>query len=164
MNGQIDQSTTVSPVPPPIAHILSLDEEDLPAVQRIEQAAHIFPWSERVFKDCMRSGYYLDGAYDRSTLLGFSVVMPILNEWHLLNLCVDPKRQRRGVGRLLLEYMIEQAKKAEVDSLWLEVREGNAGAKQLYSAYGFEQVGLRKAYYPAKQGREDALVLTRTLE
>ncbi|MBD3815676.1 MAG: ribosomal protein S18-alanine N-acetyltransferase [Halothiobacillus sp.] len=164
MNGQIDQSPVVSPVPPPIAHILSLNEEDLPAVQRIEQAAHIFPWSERVFKDCIRSGYYLDGAYDGSTLLGFSVVMPILNEWHLLNLCVDPKRQRRGIGRLLLEYMIEQAKKAEVDSLWLEVREGNAAARQLYSAHGFKQVGLRKAYYPAKDGREDALVLTRTLD
>lgn len=163
MNAKADRRPTVSPVRPPIAHILSLDEEDLPTVQRIEQAAHIFPWSERVFLDCIRSGYYLDGAYDGPKLLGFSVVMPILNEWHLLNLCVDPKRQRRGVGRLLLEYMIEQAKKAEVDGLWLEVREGNAAARQLYSAYGFEQVGLRKAYYPAKDGREDALVLTRTL-
>ncbi len=164
MNAEADRSLADSLVHSPIAHILSLDEEDLPAVQRIEQAAHIFPWSERVFQDCIRSGYYLDGAYDGPKLLGFSVVMPILNEWHLLNLCVDPKRQRRGIGRLLLEYMIEQAKKAEVDSLWLEVREGNDAARQLYAAYGFEQVGLRKAYYPAKQGREDALVLTRTLD
>jgi ribosomal-protein-alanine N-acetyltransferase len=164
MNAEADPSRTGSLVHPSIAHILSLDEEDLPAVQRIEQAAHIFPWSERVFQDCIRSGYYLDGAYDGPKLLGFSVVMPILNEWHLLNLCVDPKRQRRGIGRLLLEYMIEQARKSEVDSLWLEVREGNAAARQLYAAYGFEQVGLRKAYYPAKQGREDALVLMRTLD
>lgn len=164
MNAEADRSRADSLVHSPIAQILSLDEEDLPAVQRIEQAAHIFPWSERVFQDCIRSGYYLDGAYDGPKLLGFSVVMPILNEWHLLNLCVDPKRQRRGIGRLLLEYMIEQAKKAEVDSLWLEVREGNDAARQLYAAYGFEQVGLRKAYYPAKQGREDALVLTRTLD
>lgn len=163
MSAEADQSRTVSPVHPPIAHILSLDEEDMPAVQRIEQAGHIFPWSERVFQDCIQSGYYLDGAFDGQALQGFSVVMPILNEWHLLNLCVDPKRQRRGIGRLLLEYMIEQAGKAEVNSLWLEVREGNAAARQLYAAYGFEQVGVRKAYYPAKQGREDALVLTRTL-
>lgn len=146
------------------AHILSLDEDDLPAVQRIELAAHIFPWSDRVFKDCIRSGYYLDGAFDGPKLLGFSVVMPILNEWHLLNLCVDPKSQRQGVGRLLLEYMIEQAKKSKVSSLWLEVREGNLAARQLYAAYGFMQVGTRKAYYPAKQGREDALVLTSTLD
>lgn len=164
MSDSTSQRGVVSSVPLPAAHILSLDVEDLPAVQRIEQAGHIFPWSERVFQDCIRSGYYLDGAFDGSDLLGFSVVMPILNEWHLLNLCVDPKKQRRGIGRLLLEYMIEQAGKSDINSLWLEVREGNEAARRLYAAYGFEQVGVRKAYYPAKQGREDALVLTRTLD
>lgn len=164
MNSEAGQSRMVSSPSCPVVHILSLDEEDLPLVQRIEQAAHIFPWSERVFQDCIRSGYYLDGAFDGAKLLGFSVVMPILNEWHLLNLCVDPKRQRQGIGRSLLEFMIAQAKKAEVDSLWLEVRAGNDAAQRLYAAYGFEQVGLRKAYYPAKQGREDALVLTRVLD
>lgn len=164
MTTKADQHRLDSPLRPPIVQMRSLDEEDLPAVRRIEQAAHLFPWSDRVFQDCIRSGYYFDGVFDGENLLGFTVVMPILDEWHLLNLCVDPRRQRQGLGRFLLEYMIEQAIKARVGGLWLEVRESNVAARQLYAAYGFEQVGLRKAYYPAKRGREDALVLTRSLD
>lgn len=163
MTTREEYTTHVAPMPLPNVQIFSLDDEDLDAVQRIEQAAHIFPWSERVFQDCLRSGYYLDGAFEGAELRGFSVVMPILNEWHLLNLCVEPKSQRKGIGRLLLAYMIDQAGKADVNSLWLEVREGNHAARTLYAAHGFEQVGVRKAYYPAKNGREDALVLTRSL-
>jgi len=160
MSAEVEPVLSVVAERTTMTHILSLDEEDLPEVQRIELSGHIFPWSERVFQDCLRSGYYLDGVFDGQRLQGFSVVMPILNEWHLLNLCVDPKRQRQGIGRLLLDYMIEQAGKADVNSLWLEVREGNAAARHLYDKYGFKQVGIRKAYYPAKQGREDAMVLT----
>lgn len=141
-------------------HILGLDEEDLPAIERIEQRAHMYPWSNRVFRDCISSGYFLDGAFEGADLLGFSVVMPILNEWHVLNLCVDPPKQRRGIGRSLLTFILEQARQSEIQSVWLEVREHNAPARALYAAQGFTQVGLRKGYYPAKQGREDALVLT----
>ncbi|MGC8698313.1 MAG: ribosomal protein S18-alanine N-acetyltransferase, partial [Halothiobacillus sp.] len=84
---------------------------------------------------------------------------PILNEWHVLNLSVDPPQQRQGVGRALLRFMIEQARQSKIQSLWLEVRESNTPARALYAAHGFAKVGLRKAYYPAKSGREDALVL-----
>ncbi|HQS01954.1 MAG: ribosomal-protein-alanine N-acetyltransferase [Halothiobacillus sp. 24-54-40] len=140
--------------------ILGLDEEDLPAIEQIEHRAHLYPWSNRVFQDCIRSGYLLDGAFDGQNLRGFSVVMPILSEWHVLNLCVDPPLQRQGVGRSLLRFIIEQAHQSKIQSLWLEVRVSNAPARALYAAHGFAQVGLRKAYYPAKNGREDALVLT----
>jgi ribosomal-protein-alanine N-acetyltransferase len=140
--------------------ILGLDEADLPAIETIEQRAHLFPWSHRVFRDCISSGYFLDGAFDGHNLLGFSVVMPILQEWHVLNLCVDPPKQRQGIGRALLQFILEQARQSQIQSVWLEVREHNAPARALYAAHGFRQVGLRKAYYPAKNGREDALVLT----
>lgn len=143
--------------------LVSLDESDLPAMHRIERAGHLYPWSERVFMDCIRSGYYLDGAMQDDHLLGFAVVMPILNEWHILNLCVDPTVHRRGVGRYLMNYVLDQAVKSDIASLWLEVRIGNTAARRLYETLGFEQVGLRKGYYPAKEGREDALVLTRVL-
>jgi ribosomal-protein-alanine N-acetyltransferase len=139
--------------------ILGMDEEDLPAILQIEHRAHLYPWSNQVFCDCIRSGYLLDGAFDGQDLLGFSVVMPILNEWHVLNLCVDPPLQRQGVGRSLLRFMLEQAHQSKIQSLWLEVRVSNAPARALYAAHGFKQVGLRKGYYPAKNGREDALVL-----
>lgn len=144
--------------------LVSLDEQDLPALNRIEQAGHLYPWSERVFLDCIRSGYYLDGAMQADRLLGFAVVMPILSEWHILNLCVDPRVHRRGVGRFLMDFVSEQAVKSDIASLWLEVRIGNVAARRLYETLGFDQVGLRKGYYPAKDGREDALVLMRSLE
>jgi ribosomal-protein-alanine N-acetyltransferase len=144
--------------------VVSLDESDLETMGRIEQVAHLYPWSERVFMDCIRSGYYLDGAMQADRLLGFAVIMPILNEWHVLNLCVDPVVHRRGVGRFLMDFVLDQAAKSDVASLWLEVRVGNTAARQLYDTLGFEQVGQRKGYYPAKQGREDALVLMRSLE
>lgn len=146
---------------PPIIAPLAL--EDLPRVMPIERAGHRYPWSERVFQDCWHSGYYLDGAFKAQFLQGFSVVMPILDEWHLLNLCVAPAVQRQGVGRRLLEYLLDQANKAEVASVWLEVRVSNEAAIQLYSQYGFEAVGRRRDYYPAPGGREDALVLTHRL-
>lgn len=157
------------PFPAPVAlpeslSVVSLDESDLDALGRIEHAGHSYPWSERVFLDCIRSGYYLDGAVQADQLLGFAVVMPILHEWHILNLCVDPGVHRRGVGRFLMDFVLDQAGKSDITSLWLEVRLGNAAARQLYDTLGFEQVGLRKGYYPAKEGREDALVLMRSLE
>lgn len=163
-----DCRMTLSPQPRPAVpaargdsiRILGLDEEDLPAIEPIEHRAHLYPWSNRVFKDCIRSGYLLDGAFDGPNLLGFSVVMPILSEWHVLNLCVDPPLHRQGVGRSLLRFIIEQARKSKIQSLWLEVRVSNAPARALYAGHGFVQVGLRKGYYPAKNGREDALVLT----
>lgn len=165
----MDSSRPSLPLPastelPESLSVVSLDESDLEIMGRIEQAGHLYPWSDRVFMDCIRSGYYLDGAMQADQLLGFAVVMPILNEWHILNLCVDPRVHRRGVGRFLMDFVLDQATKSDVASLWLEVRIGNTAARQLYATLGFEQVGSRKGYYPAKQGREDALVLMRSLE
>ncbi len=137
----------------------SLASEDLPEILEIEEAAHPYPWSEAVFEDCLRAGYYLDGAFVRGELVGFSVVMTVLDEWHLLNLCVDPAMQRRGVGRFLLERVLESARAAAASCLILEVRAGNRAAIALYESSGFADIGHRKAYYPAPNGREDARVM-----
>jgi len=137
----------------------ALAGEDLPEIVAIEEAAHSHPWSEAVFEDCLRAGYRLDGAFDRGRLLGYSVAMAVLDEWHLLNLCVDPACQRRGVGRFLLEKLLESARSEAASCLILEVRAGNRAAIALYESAGFADIGLRKAYYPARQGREDARVM-----
>lgn len=136
-----------------------LDLDDLPEVMPIEQAGHLFPWSEKIFRDCIRSGYYLDGAFVADRLVGFSMVMPILDEWHVLNLCVKPDYQRRGVGRFLMDFIIDQAHGAGIGSIWLEVRVSNRPALNLYAKLGFDEVGMRKGYYPAASGREDARVM-----
>ena len=141
----------------------ALAGEDLPEIVAIEQAAHPYPWSEAVFEDCLRAGYRLDGAFDRGRLLGYSVVMRVLDEWHLLNLCVDPASQRRGVGRFLLERVLEAARVDGASCVLLEVRAGNRAAIALYESAGFADIGHRKAYYPAPDGREDARVMRRAL-
>ncbi len=137
----------------------ALAGEDLPEILAIEEAAHSYPWSEAVFEDCLRAGYRLDGAFERGSLLGYSVAMAVLDEWHLLNLCVDPAVQHRGVGRFLLERLLDSARAAGAGCLILEVRAGNHAAIALYESAGFADIGLRKAYYPAPQGREDARVM-----
>lgn len=137
----------------------ALGGEDLPEILAIEEAAHPYPWSAAVFEDCLRAGYRLDGAFERGALRGYSVVMAVLDEWHLLNLCVDPFVQRRGVGRFLLERLLDSARGLGASCLILEVRVGNRAAIALYESAGFTDIGLRKAYYPAPQGREDARVM-----
>lgn len=137
----------------------ALAGEDLPEILAIEEAAHPYPWSEAVFEDCLRAGYRLDGAFVRGELIGYSVVMAVLDEWHLLNLCVDPAHQRRGVGRFLLDRLLESARTAAASCLLLEVRAGNRVAISLYQSAGFADIGHRKAYYPARNGREDARVM-----
>lgn len=138
---------------------------DLDQVMPIEQEGHAFPWSERVFRDCLSAGYRLDGVFTKDGyLLGFSMVMSVVDEWHILNLCVDPAYFRQGIGRYLMQKLMDQAPDAEIGSLWLEVRVGNIAARNLYAKLGFEEVGRRKGYYPAEGGREDAAVMRLALE
>lgn len=137
----------------------ALAGEDLPEIVAIEEAAHPYPWSEAIFEDCLRAGYRLDGAFLRGQLIGYSVVMSVLDERHLLNLCVDPADQRRGVGRFLLERLFDSARAEGARCVILEVRAGNAAAIALYESAGFTEIGHRKAYYPAPDGREDARVM-----
>ena len=92
--------------------------------------------------------------------LGYGVMTMAVGEAHLLNLCVDPSRQRQGLARHLLDHLVDIARHADTEQLFLEVRGSNLAALALYAAYGFVQVGVRPGYYPAEQGREDARVLS----
>ncbi|MFN2380973.1 MAG: ribosomal protein S18-alanine N-acetyltransferase [Guyparkeria sp.] len=159
MNVQVRADAAVTPT----LDWAALAGEDLPEIVAIEEAAHPYPWSEAVFEDCLRAGYRLDGAFVRGELIGYSVIMSVLDEWHLLNLCVDPAMQRRGVGRFLLERLLESADTGGASCLLLEVRAGNRVAIALYESAGFADIGRRKAYYPAPDGREDARVMRRLL-
>ncbi|MCL7745368.1 ribosomal protein S18-alanine N-acetyltransferase [Guyparkeria hydrothermalis] len=154
---------SVAPAERPSWDWAALAVEDLPEVLAIEEAAHLYPWSEAVFEECLRAGYRLDGAFRHGELVGYSVVMAVLDEWHLLNLCVEPTIQRSGAGRFLLERVIASARAAEASCVLLEVRAGNHAAIGLYESAGFADIGHRKAYYPAPSGREDARVMRRLL-
>lgn len=136
---------------------------DLAAVMRIEQAAHLAPWTEGIFLDCLRVGYLCRVLADATKIYGYSVLSHGAGEAHILNITVDPQHQRQGYGRRLMQQILDDAAKLDVDTLLLEVRASNHSAISLYHAFGFNEVGVRENYYPAKQGREDALVFAKAL-
>ncbi len=134
--------------------------EDLPAVMEIEAKSYNFPWSEAIFKDCLKSlSYSCWVCNEQDRVVGFSIVSMAVGEAHIMNICVDPGIQKQGVGSKLLENMIELARK-KAETIFLEVRPSNKVAIALYKKRGFNEIGIRKGYYPVENGRrEDAVML-----
>lgn len=139
---------------------------DLDEVLAIEVASYSFPWSRGNFIDSLAAGYRAELRLDEQGLcLGYSVAMPGFEEMHLLNLTVAPRHQRQGHARAMLHLLCEAARQRGDQKLWLEVRQSNAPARRLYEQFGFQDMGLRKNYYPAPLGRrEDAVVMSLALQ
>ena len=136
-----------------------LSEADLRRVLEIEGTLYEFPWTPGNFRDSLRAGYCCRVVRDGRRLIGYAVLMLAAGEAHLLNLSVAAPAQRRGHGRSLLEHVVGIAREHEAKVLFLEVRPTNEVGQRLYAGYGFKQVGVRRGYYPAHRGREDAIVL-----
>lgn len=152
----------------PAARLRPMCEADLPAVVAVEREAYEFPWSQGIFGDCLRVGYCcwvaeLEEAPGGHAISGYAIMSVGAGESHILNLCVRPSAQRRGLGRMLLGHMLALARKHHACIAFLEVRPSNHGAIRLYRGAGFNLVGTRRGYYPARHGREDALILSRSL-
>lgn len=139
--------------------IRTMVEADVGSVVAIERAAYQFPWSEGIFRDCLRVGYVCRVACLGEEVIGYGVMSVGAGEAHILNLCVNAHFRCRGVGRRMLEYLVERARAAGMGEAFLEVRPSNTAAIRLYQSMGFEQVGIRRGYYQAVGGREDASVL-----
>lgn len=135
-------------------------QEDLLEVLDIEGKNYNFPWNEGVFKDCLKSANYSCWVCEElNVIVGYSIVSIMAGEAHIMNICVDPAVQKQGVGSRLLENMIEIAT-PKAETIFLEVRPSNKGAISLYEKRGFNEIGIRKGYYPAENGyREDAVML-----
>jgi [ribosomal protein S18]-alanine N-acetyltransferase len=136
---------------------------DVAEVVAIERAAYQFPWSEGIFRDCLRVGYLCRVITVNRQVMAYGVMSLGAGEAHILNLCVSEEYRCRGVGRRLLESLLERASAGGMSEAFLEVRPSNTTAIRLYLALGFEQVGMRRGYYQAVGGREDAAVLRRRL-
>lgn len=136
---------------------------DLDAVMPIERAAYPFPWSEAIFRDCLRVGYCCWVLEIEDAVTGYGIMQISAGESHVLNLCVHPAHHRQGYGRQLLARLLELAEQHHADVALLEVRPTNAAAMALYRDMGFNEVGVRRAYYPGHNGKEDALILARSL-
>jgi ribosomal-protein-alanine N-acetyltransferase len=136
-----------------------MSPDDIDAVLAIERRAYAFPWTRGNFRDCLESGYSCWVAEEGGELIGYSILMTGAEEGHVLNCCIAPERQGHGHGRRLMLRLIDGLPELAVHCLFLEVRPSNAAAIKLYASLGFETVGLRRHYYPAEAGREDALVM-----
>ena len=143
--------------------IRAMRGSDVPDVVTIERASYQFPWSEGIFRDCLRVGYVCRVVTVNRQVMAYGVMSFGAGEAHILNLCVGEAYRCRGVGRRLLSVLIERATSGGMGEAFLEVRPSNTAAIRLYLSLGFEQVGMRRGYYQAASGREDAAVLRRAL-
>jgi [ribosomal protein S18]-alanine N-acetyltransferase len=143
--------------------IRPMRDEDLDVVWAIERRAYDYPWSRGIFIDCLRVPYVCEILEEGGQVLGYAIMSLGGDEAHLLNLCLDESAQGRGLGKLVLDHLMHRATLEGVRVLYLEVRPSNARAIKLYLRAGFARIGVRRNYYRAAGGREDALVLARAL-
>jgi ribosomal-protein-alanine N-acetyltransferase len=132
---------------------------DLDAMMAIERVNFPFPWTEGNFKDSMNSGYICLVMEHGKELIGYAVLMMVLDEAHLLNISVAKSYQGQGWGRYLLVQMMEIGREKGGLNMFLEVRPSNRSALGLYESMGFNEMGIRPGYYPAHNGREDAVLM-----
>lgn len=138
-----------------------MQQADLDDVFGLEQSVYPYPWTMANFVDSLNSHYEAWVLRDRNgDLLGYFLLMAIVDEAHLLNVAVSAERQGQGLGRFLLNQAVACARGLGMESVLLEVRPSNTRALEIYERYGFRQIGRRKGYYPAaNQQREDAVVM-----
>ena len=147
----------------PKVRLREMTAEDAAAVHAIEVQVSIEPWSERLFHDCVQVGYSCWVFEGHRSIIGFGLLSCAAGEAHVLNLGISPQHQGKGLGKRMMRHLIRKAKILGGDVLYLEVRDSNKVAKALYQKLSFIEVGVRQAYYPTKDGREDAIVLALSL-
>lgn len=137
----------------------TMTSDDLDAIMEIEPHIYSHPWSRGNFSDSLKSGYPAWVLLKGKEIIGYALMMMVLDEAHLLNLSIAKPYQKQGLGRLLLEHMIEMAKNQGATDMFLEVRPSNISAIALYENMGFNEMAIRRGYYPAHNGREDAVLM-----
>jgi [ribosomal protein S18]-alanine N-acetyltransferase len=155
------KQSIVSTPPPEARRFMRMQPNDLAEILLIEQDVYPFPWSQGNFLDSLQSGYENWIVRDAmGELMGYFLLMPAVDEAHLLNITVHAQLHGQGIGRLMLDKAVELARDKGMHSMLLEVRPSNHRALNIYEQYGFSEIGIRKNYYPAANGaREDAIVM-----
>ena len=140
--------------------IAPIEAQDFDALYAIEQAAHALPWSLGTLKNNQGDRYLNLKIAEGHQIYGFAICQTVLDEATLFNIAIDPQKQGLGLGRQLLNELITRLRQKGILTLWLEVRESNKKAQVLYDSLGFNQVDIRKNYYPTPDGkRENAVVM-----
>lgn len=137
---------------------------DLPDVLTIEEQVQSHPWTAGIFEDCIRVGYLCWVCKENATeVVGYLIQSIAIEEMHLLNVCIHPDKQRMSLGTLLVQHSEQVARQANAKKAFLEVRPHNIAAIHLYKKLGYLQIGVRRDYYKSKDGREDAIVMSKQL-
>jgi ribosomal-protein-alanine N-acetyltransferase len=133
--------------------------DDLDTIMVIEPQIYPYPWTRGNFSDSLNSGYSAWVLMHNEEIIGYSLMMMVLDEAHLLNLSIAKIYQKQGLGRTLLEHMVDIAKNNQMANMFLEVRQSNISAMALYESKGFNEMAIRRNYYPATNGRENAVLM-----
>lgn len=144
-------------------HLRPMREDDIDPVHAIEIRAYEFPWTPGIFRDCLRAAHPSWVLVESDAVVGYVLMSVAAGEAHILNVCVAPAERGRGLGKRLVRTMLQLARARRVERVFLEVRPSNPGAIALYEAEGFNEIGRRPRYYPARSGREDGLVMAMEL-
>jgi ribosomal-protein-alanine N-acetyltransferase len=149
---------------PRLVRFRTMVPADVLAVGAVERASYAYPWSDGIFRDCLRVGYLCRVADLNREIVAYGIAAIGASETHILNLCVRSDLRGRSIGRQMLMLLLERARQAGTADAFLEVRPSNTLAIALYQSVGFIEVGRRRGYYQADGGREDALVLRLRLD
>lgn len=140
-----------------------MTDDDLDTIMAIEKVIYSHPWTRGNFSDSLKSGYCAKVLLERGSIIGYALMMMVLDEAHLLNLSIAKAYQGQGIGRLLLAQMIDVAQNASANNMFLEVRVSNQVAIALYEKMGFSEMSIRRQYYQTDYGREDAVLMGRAI-
>jgi len=160
MSAMLDQNKSLKPN----LSLRPMHIGDLDVIMQIEPTIYSHPWTRGNFSDSLNSGYSAWVMEEKGEMIGYALMMMVMDEAHLLNLSIAKHRQKQGLGRYLLEYMMTIAKRHKAANMFLEVRTSNISAIALYENIGFCEMAVRRGYYPAdpkvfKTGREDAVLM-----
>jgi len=139
-------------------------EDDLDTIMGIEQDTYRYPWTRGIFRDCLQVGYSCWVYESEAGIEAYGVMSLGSGEAHILTLVVYAFSRGKGLGKIMLDHLLQLARARKVHSVLLEVRPSNKVAIQLYHKLGFNEVGIRPNYYPSEQGREDALIMALTFD
>ena len=144
----------------PSTELRAMRREDLDRVVAIEQGSYDFPWTIGIFRDCLQAGHNCWVLVHDGEIAGYGILSVAAGEAHVLNICVDPRHRGLGYGRRMMRRLLDLARWYGTERVFLEVRPTNPTAKVLYESLGFAEIGRRPKYYPARDGREDAIVMS----
>ena len=147
----------------PLLRLRPMRESDVDDVMEVETSAYSHPWTAGIFHDCLRVGYCCWVCILDANIIGHGVMSIAAGECHILNICLHPDWQHRGLGRKLVAKLLDIARQRQADTAFLEVRQSNRVALALYRSMGFNEIGIRRGYYPTDNGRENARILALNL-